>query len=167
VLLGLLPGSPTPAVVAVVPAPAVVPVVPVDPDEPDDPDDPEVAGTDTERFMVELLPLAVVPEIVLVAFPPVAMPPAADPPLPPAPPFAFDVDDDDDVNVGEAVDIPPPATAITGTVHIEATRIPRSLCFIASPLFFLLCKGEGKFPLPLPLHVAIVQCLLQAVAVVT
>jgi len=167
VLLGLLPGSPTPAVVAVVPAPAVVPVVPVDPDEPDDPDDPEVAGTDTERFMVELLPLAVVPEIVLVAFPPVAMPPAADPPLPPAPPFAFDVDDDDDVNVGEAVDIPPPATAITGTVHIEATRIPRSLCFMASPLFFLLCKGEGKFPLPLPLHVAIVQCLLQAVAVVT
>ncbi|PUA20252.1 hypothetical protein C7W93_10880 [Glaciimonas sp. PCH181] len=113
---------------------------------------------DTDTLTVELLPLALVPVIELlaappvatppvavppVALPPVAAPPLADPPAPPAPPFAVEVD----AEVGDT-GVDGFAAAITGTVNIEATRIPRSLCFMASPLFFFMLQRRGKVSFP-------------------
>jgi len=65
-----------------------------------------------------------VPDIVLEAVPPDAEPPAAEPPTPPAPPTAVAVDVDAVVGV---------VCASAGTVKVEATRIPISMRFMASP----------------------------------
>lgn len=148
---------------------AVVPVVPVVPDpvpevplpDPVPEPDPELEsledllGKVTETLTVDVLPLAVVPETVFdaappvalppVAAPPVAEPPLADPPAPPAPPLAVDVDVDAEVG-DTGVELF--ASATTGTVNIEATRIPRSLCFMASPLFFCMFQERGKVLFP-------------------
>ena len=65
-----------------------------------------------------------VPDIVLEAVPPAAVPPAAEPPTPPAPPTAVAVDVDVVVGV---------VCASAGTVNVEATRMPISMRFMASP----------------------------------
>ena len=137
-----LPDVPEPDPVPPVPLPAALP------------------GKVTETLTVDVFPFAVVPEIVFVAAPPVALPPVAappvadppfaEPPVPPAPPVADDVDVE--AEVGDTGLFP--ASTIAGTVNIEATRIPKSVRFMAAPFFFVYFSKEREsslslFPFPL------------------
>ncbi|WP_230414276.1 hypothetical protein [Collimonas silvisoli] len=102
------------------------------------PPDAGKIGKETDTLTVELPPVPeppvalpplvadapYVPDIVFEAVPPDAVPPDAEPPTPPAPPTAVAVDVEVVVGV---------VCARAGNVKAEATRIPISLRFMASP----------------------------------